>query len=112
MNDDEKRECITYRIRKDFGPKSNVYRIDKVICELEVECYHVTINPINDAGVGTLWCDCPGFRRQTYDKTKHKHVVLAFDFRKRGEPEGAVYTIEGTGRTAEVIFLRSDDETR
>ncbi len=104
MNDDEKRECITYRIRKDFGPKSNVYSIGKIICEIEVDCYHVTLGTPD-----ALWCDCPGFRRQTYDKQQHKHVVLAFDFRERGEPEGAVYTIEGTGRTAKVIFLRSDD---
>ncbi len=107
MNDDEKRELTIYRIQKDFGDKSNTYRIDKLVACVETSNYHIQINPINDAGVGTLWCDCQGFRRQKFDKTKHKHIRIGFDYIARGRPEWAEYTIEGTGANAKIEFLRS-----
>ncbi len=110
MNDEARRKLTTYRVQKAFGKKSNVYQIEKVVCDTVLDTYHATVNPINHAGVGTLWCDCPGFRRQNYAKDKHKHVILVMDFQSRGEPVGATYTIEGTGQRAVIKYLIKDDE--
>ncbi len=108
--EEEAREAITYRICKDFGEKSNVYRIDKIICETVADSYHVTIHPNRPGGTlreQDVWCDCMGMRRQTYPHTQHKHVVLALDFIERGLPGGATYTIIGTGKNAKIKFLRT-----
>lgn len=110
MNDDEKRELTIYLIRKDFGPKSNTYRIDKIVACIEQECYHVTYKPNGPAGTlreQDVWCDCQGFRQQNFDKTRHKHVMLVTDYVSRGAPAWAEYNIIGTGKDAKIEFLRS-----
>ena len=64
------REVTIYRIQKDFGDKSNTYRIDKVVACVEQETYHVQINPIReDKGYGTLWCDCRDSVGRTFPRT-------------------------------------------
>jgi hypothetical protein len=96
------REVTIYRIQEDFGKNSGTYRIDKVVACVEMDTYHVQLKPEKDP-----WCDCMGFRRQNFEKDKHKHVVLARDYVSRGKPEWAEYTIKGTGHMAQIEFIRS-----
>lgn len=109
MNDDEKREATAYRVQKDFGIRSNVYRIDKLVMGVEVDNYHVTVEfaPGMQARIASLWCDCPGFRNQHFAQAEHKHVKLVLDYLERGAPGWAEYTLIGTGQKAKIKFLRS-----
>ncbi len=109
--DEQKRAMTTYVVTKDFGKKSDVYRIVKLRIGVELDMYHVTIHfrggKLLDKDV---WCDCPGFRRQNFDKVEHKHILLVLDYiLDRGSPESATYTIVGTGKNAKIKFL--DKET-
>ncbi len=101
------RDVTLYRIQKDFGDKSNTYRIDKLVACVEMDTYHIQINPIRENGIGTLWCDCQGFRRQKFAFDKHKHILIGFDYIERDTPEWAEYTIKGTGVNAKIRFIRS-----
>ncbi len=109
---EEVREVTIYRISKDFGNKSNTYRITKVVACVELDYYHVTIE-MNAGRIRdhTLWCSCQGFRRQKFDLHKHKHVVLAVDYLTvQGAPEWAEYTILGTGSSARIKHLRNSTD--
>ena len=110
LSDEEKREATTYLIQKAFGKSDikGVYRIGKMVMGVEVDNYHVTIKETT-GGLSNLWCDCPGFRNQQFPKIEHKHVKIALAYREQGEPEQAVYTINGTGKTAKIRFLRSSE---
>lgn len=110
-SDEEKREMMTYVVIKDFGKKSHVYRITKMMMGVELDKYHVTIKfrggKLRDEDV---WCDCPGFRRQNFDKVKHKHILLVLDYLlDRCAPESATYTIVGTGKKAKIKFLEAKE---
>ena len=65
-----------------------------------VDSYTVTFNKKDEP-----WCDCQGFRRQTYDKELHKHVMLVRDFIGRGEPVSANYHIYGKSGKHTIEFL-------
>src|SRR5690606_36708698 len=56
------------------------------------DTYDVTIGPGD-----RLYCNCLGFRRQTYAKELHKHVLLVQKYREMGEPVGAMYKLEADG---------------
>lgn len=101
MTEDEKREATTYRI-KCWG--ANSYHIDKLVMGVEVENYQLTIKSEGRASLD-LWCNCPGFRIQQFPKIEHKHIKIALDYQKRGEPPWADYTIKGTGKNAIIEFL-------
>lgn len=105
MTKDEKLEATTYRIQR-FG--NHTYQIDKLIMDVEVEQYHITIKPDGRASLD-LWCDCPGFRIQQFPKIEHKHIKIGLDFQKRNEPKWAEYKLRGTGRKAEIEFLESSN---
>lgn len=45
----------------------------------------------------SVYCNCMGFRRQTYAKELHKHVLLVELFRKLGEPIGQLFAIDSVG---------------
>ncbi len=98
MNKDDKRrlEVTVYRIEKDFGKKSNAYRVSKRVLDHEVDFYHcnVTLDP---KGLH-IWCSCPGFHHQKFPKDEHKHVRIMMHYRALGEPEYAEYRFRGTGR--------------
>ncbi len=111
-SDEELREMMTYVVIKDFGKKSDVYKITKLQMGVELDNYHVTFKFTPTGGVidDNIWCDCPGFRRQLFDKAKHKHILLVLDFLvEQGSPESATYTIIGTGKNAKIKFLRKSD---
>lgn len=106
--DEQLRAMTTYVVVKDFGKKSDVYRIAKMRIGVELDVYRVTIKfkggKLRDEDV---WCDCPGFRQQNFDKIKHKHILLVLDYvLDRSVPESATYTIIGTGKNAKIKFLR------
>ena len=106
------REITIYRICKDFGNRSNTYRIKKIVACTEVDYYHVTIE-LHEGRIRehTLWCSCQGFIRQKFNKHRHKHVMLAKDYLEvQGAPEWAEYTIVGTGSGASIKHLRSSTD--
>lgn len=100
---DDAIEATKYRIIK-VGD-SNRYKIVKTIMEVETDFYSIQINPIRENGMGTLWCDCPGFRIQRFPHDKHKHILLGMDYIARGEPEWADYRMTGTGAKAKIHFI-------
>jgi len=75
-----------------------------MILDVVVETYDVTIKGVEEKDV---WCNCPGFTIQKYDKRQHKHVLMIEDYRLRGEPSPGeyIYKIHGGGRTAQVKFI-------
>ena len=105
--DVERREMTTYVVQETFGVKANAYRIGKMVIGVEVDSYHVTINFMGGRLLDKdVWCDCPGFRQQNFDKVKHKHVLLVLDFiLDRCKPKSATYTIIGTGKNARIKFI-------
>ncbi len=111
FTDDEIRAMITYVVIKDFGKKSNAYKITKLQMGVELDNYHCSVRYIDELEGAAVWCDCPGFRRQKFDKMQHKHIMLVLDYQKRGEPTSATYTIIGTGRNAKIKFLRQMEES-
>ena len=109
--DEQLREMTTYVVIKDFGKRSDVYRISKMRIGVELDVYHVTIKfkggMLCDEDV---WCDCPGFRQQNFDKIMHKHILLVLDYvEARDTPESATYTIIGTGKKAKIKFLEAKE---
>ena len=104
---DEVDEVTFYRIKR-FG--ANTYHIAKEVCGVEIESYQITISPIRDNGIGTLYCNCPGFRIQQFPHERHKHILLGFDYQKRGEPEWALYRMNGTGSKAKIHFVGDSNE--
>lgn len=99
-------ESTIYRIKK-FG--TNTYHIAKLVCAVELDAYQITINPIRENGMGTLWCNCPGFRIQQFPKDQHKHIKIGMDYIARGEPEWAEYRMTGTGKNAKIHFSRDSN---
>ena len=100
-------EAAIYRINA-YG--RNSYNIKKVVMDVEVDDYQITIKPLwADDTVGTLWCNCHGFRIQQFPHAKHKHILLGFDFQSRGEPEWAEYRMTGTGKKAKIHFVRDSN---
>lgn len=97
-------EATVYRVEQDFGGRSEVYRLSKRTLDVEVEVYHVTIAEKGD------WCTCPGFARQKFDKTKHKHVRAVQDYIKRGSPKHADYRFIGAGANTKIRFVGASDE--
>lgn len=100
--EEETREATVYTIFRTGNRHIRHYQINKVIMGVEVDKYWVHLK-----GRDEVWCDCPGFRRQSFPKMEHKHVKIAQDFNKRGEPDGAQYNIVGTGANTTIIFLSS-----
>ena len=96
-------EATVYRVQEDFGRGSGVYRIAKRTIDVEVEVYHVQI------GKDTVWCDCPGFRRQKFDVEQHKHIRAARDYISRGSPEYIDYRFLGAGKNTQIKFVRSKE---
>ncbi len=107
------REITIYRIRRDFGNKSDTYRIDKIVACTEMDYYHVTLKLTSNGQIHdrTLWCSCQGFRRQKFNPHRHKHVMLAKDYiAVQGAPDWAEYTIFGTGSGASIKHLRNSTD--
>ena len=99
------RELAThYRVCVNFGKGSNVYRVSKVVWDVEVEIYHVQLNLNRMPPI--VWCDCMGFRGQKFPHIEHKHIRLVIDYQKRGEPQWAEYMLKGTGRKTTIKFTR------
>ena len=107
QQDEDTIAATLYRINK-YG--NNQYLIKKLICGVEMEDYHITINPLRDNGMGTLWCNCPGFRIQRFPHDQHKHIKIGFDYQKRGEPTWAEYRMTGTGAKAVIRFIKDSTE--
>lgn len=107
LTDAERRELTTYVVEKDFGKKSNVYKITKMVIGVEVDSYHCTVKltPTGRIIDDNIWCDCPGFRRQNFAKIEHKHIMLVLNYMERGEPTSVTYTIVGTGKTAKIRYM-------
>ena len=106
LTDAERRELTTYVVEKDFGKKSDVYRITKMVIGVEVDSYHCTVKLRNgQLHDKDIWCDCPGFRRQNFAKIEHKHIMLVLNYMERGEPTSATYTIVGTGKNAKIRYM-------
>ena len=97
----EKLDATTYTIFRTGSMHKRHYQINKVIMGVEVDKYWVQLNSRD-----SVWCDCPGFRRQTFPKMEHKHVKIAVDFSERDEPIDAVYRIFGTGAKAQIQFIK------
>lgn len=106
---DQVDEVTFYRIKK-YG--NHTYYIAKEVCGIEVESYQITIDPSRNTenGDGALWCNCPGFRIQKFPQAQHKHIKIGFDYRKRGEPEWALYRMNGTGSKAKIHFVEDSNE--
>lgn len=114
LQDEETREATTYVVQETFDKRAQTYLIRKIIMEVEADTYHVTIKPTSTGRIldDNVWCDCPGFRRQTYAKIAHKHIMLVLDYIAHGTPKTATYTIIGTGRKAKIKFLRGDNGSK
>ncbi len=105
MTAEEIREATVYRIQK-WG--EHTYQIDKLIMDVEIEQYHITIKQLI-LDTLDLWCDCPGFRMQLYPKVEHKHIKIGLDFIERDEPKWAEYRINGTGKKAQIKFVKDSN---
>ncbi len=105
MTAKEIREATVYRIQK-WG--KHTYQIDKLIMEVEVEQYHLTVK-MQGRDTLDLWCDCPGFRIQQFPKIEHKHIKIVLDYQKRDEPKWAEYRISGTGKKAQIKFVKDSN---
>ena len=97
--EEERRDATRYTVHRALKSKTLMYQVNKEICGVSVEHYWVSIKSRE------VYCDCAGFRIQKYPKIEHKHVKIVQDWKDRGEPEGAQYTIKGTGAAAEIIYL-------
>lgn len=101
----ETQEMTIYRVQKDFGRGSDVYRVTKLVIGVPTDVYHVTHPHI---GVNREpFCDCPGFIRQKFDKDRHKHVRIVRDYISRGEPTYADYRFIGAGKSTKIRFLEA-----
>ena len=98
--EEEKLNATTYTIIRTGARYIRHYQIDKMIMGVSVDKYWVHLK-----GRDEVWCDCPGFRRQTFPKMEHKHVKIAQDFNRRNEPIGVTYKIIGTGAKTEIVYL-------
>lgn len=97
----EQIEMTTYSIWRTGGPRIRRYQVNKRIAHVDTgERYWVELK-----GRDEFYCDCPGFRIQTFPKVEHKHVKIAMDFNERGEPDKALYKIHGTGAKTEIEYL-------
>jgi len=111
MNKEERHErelATRYRVTQDFGKRSGVYRVSKVIWDVEVEVYHVQLDL--DRNPTIMWCDCMGFRGQKFPHIEHKHVRLVADYQRRCEPTWAEYMLEGTGRNTTITFTKEQTD--
>lgn len=96
----EKAEATTYQIVRTGNKYQRHYRIEKYIMGVYVEAFNVRLK-----GMKEIFCDCPGFHIQKFPKIEHKHVKIAQDFHKRGEPANATYKIHGAGAVASIEYL-------
>jgi hypothetical protein len=100
MTTKEALEATRYTIFRTGVPTKRHYQVVKLICGVETDTYWVQLN-----GRGKCYCNCPGFGRQNFPPMEHKHVKIALDYYERGEPEGALYFIEGTGAKTTIQYL-------
>jgi len=94
-----------YRVQKDFARGFDIYRVSKMVMDVETEYYHVTLKDNAEP-----FCDCPGFIRQKFDLSKHKHVRVVRDYISRGSPTWCDYRFKGAGKETKIRFLESSDE--
>jgi hypothetical protein len=100
MNKKEIEEATTYHIFRTGNNHQRHYQIDKLVMGVKVENYWVQLK-----GSKECYCDCPGFRRQSFAKMEHKHIKMAIDFSERGEPKDAEYRIVGTGAKSIIKYV-------
>ncbi len=94
-------EMTTYSIWRTGSRYQRHYQINKLVMGVEVESYWTQLK-----GNSSVYCNCPGFQRQSFPKIDHKHVKIAQDFHDRGEPADALYKIHGTGGTTTLEVLK------
>jgi len=91
---------VTYSIWRTGSKRTRTYQVNKLTIGVEVENYWVELK-----GRQQFYCNCPGFRRQSYPAIDHKHIKIAMDFSDRGEPQHALYKIIGTGGKTTIEYL-------
>ena len=95
-------DMTRYTIFRTGSKVQRYYQIDKLIMGVKTDDYWVQLRG------NKVYCNCPGFNRQSFPAIDHKHVKLAQDFFDRGEPVGAHYRIHGTGAKAQIEFLGAE----
>jgi hypothetical protein len=94
LSKEELLDATMYEIFRTGSKSHKHYQINKVRLGVTLDQYWVVLK------AKEVQCSCPGFRIQKYPAIDHKHVKLAQDYWDRGEPEGLLYKIEGTGSQA------------
>lgn len=102
MTKEQDKETIAATLYRIIKLTNTSYRIKKYICGVEMEDYHVDIKR------DEFWCNCPGFRIQQFPKIDHKHIKIALNYQRRGEPAWAEYRMTGTGKKAQIHFVRDN----
>ena len=106
MTKEEIAEAAYYTIFRTGNSNKRHYQVNKMIMGVEQEKYWVQLN-----GRDSCFCDCPGFRRQSFAKMEHKHIKIALDYSARGEPKDATYRITGTGVKAQIRYIDTRRDT-
>jgi len=99
-------EATVYRVQQDFDKKFHTYRVTKLVIDEPVETYHVTLKVAPEGAGEEIFCDCPGFLRQKFEPSRHKHVRVVKDFVSRGSPKYADYRFVGAGRNTKIRFIK------